>query len=297
MRDNRSTKAYWDEWILFSEERICKVQKIRESSSPKNTSYESQYVRDLAWRYLRLMLQKYSRGDAVGDFGQYFLGFLDAWEESEQIGKQVWGEEEQFRRHAWGVNLDHYIDCFWLTGLALALDISDELWRRLLALMGNEGEDALLDRVIASRQPGRTIGNKLCFPDVYRPLLVAIDAPADQQPQLLRKFVENWFVRLKGAGHPSFPSAHRTPYWYFYGDKNLEGGAYFGRWCIEAVAAAKAFGIDDRLCLDHPNYPGDLLQDGRSPRYPDAMPVANEAVVPSRPVSGASWLRRLLGRS
>ena len=45
----------------------------------------------------------------------------------------------------------------------------------------------------------------------------------------------------------------------------LEMGSYFGRWCIEAVAAVKAFGLDDSLCLGHEHYPGDLLRpDGPS---------------------------------
>jgi len=76
---------------------------------------------------------------------------------------------------------------------------------------------------------------------------------------------------LKDAGHPSFPPLFRTPYWHSFDTSNFEGGAYFGHWCVEAVAVAKAFNIDDTLCLSHPNYPGDLLQDNRSPRYPDAV--------------------------
>lgn len=53
------------------------------------------------------------------------------------------------------------------------------------------------------------------------------------------------------------------PYWYNYGDPErnpLTMDNYFGRWCIEAVAAVKAFGLDDSLCLGHEHYPGDLLR-------------------------------------
>lgn len=57
-------------------------------------------------------------------------------------------------------------------------------------------------------------------------------------------------------------------WWYIYGDPvkhPLETGSYFGRWCIEAIAAVKAFETDDRLCLGHEYYPGDLLwSDGSS---------------------------------
>lgn len=81
-----------------------------------------------------------SRGDL------HFPGLLDAWEEAERLGKEVWSEEIQYTRHAWVVNLDHYIRCFWLTGLALTLDIPDDQWQRLLTLMGNEGQDAFTIR-------------------------------------------------------------------------------------------------------------------------------------------------------
>lgn len=48
-----------------------------------------------------------------------------------------------------------------------------------------------------------------------------------------------------------------------YGDQEvnpLEKGSYFGRWCVEAVAAAKVLGIDDGQCLGHERYPGDFLR-------------------------------------
>lgn len=289
MRDSRVSSEYWDEWIAFSMSRIERVRKVRETEVSRNPAYEPQYIYDLALRHLRLTLQRYSRGDRIDSLTQYFAGLLDAWEEAERLGKDVWTEREQRARHSWEVNLDHYIDCFWLVGLALTLDIPDEQWRRLLDLVGNEGEDELLDRVIASRQPDRRIGAELCFPGVYDSLLGAVNTPVGQQAEQLREFVDHWYPRLKGAGHASLPSTYRTPYWYSYGDHNLGGGAYFGRWCIEAVAVAKAFAIDDRLCLDHPYYPGDLLQDGRSPRYsPPPAPVAESKGIPD-----LNWSDRL----
>ncbi len=191
-------------------------------------------------------------------------------------------------RTSWSMNVDHYVVCFWLTGLALTLDVPDEQWNRWVALMGNEGEDALLDRVIASRQLDRKLGDTLCFPKAYKKLFDVVMALVEQRPTLLRAYLDSWYAGLKNAGHPSFPHSHRTPYWYNFGEGDIEGGAYFGCWCLEAVAVAKAFNIDDSLCLDHPNYPGDFLQDGRSPRYPD--PVTEPI-----PIVKQGWLSRLFG--
>nr|WP_245150859.1 PoNe immunity protein domain-containing protein [Pseudomonas fluorescens] len=145
----------------------------------------------------------------------------------------------------------------------MALDIPDDQWKRLLALIGNEGEDVLLDRIIASRSPERSIGSGLLYPKPYARLLTAVDAAEDSQAMLLSAFVKHWYTEVRtGAKSGSDPQAvsYRHPYWYTYGDENFEGGAYFGRWCVEAVAAVKAFDMDDSQCLGLEHYPGDLLR-------------------------------------
>jgi hypothetical protein len=272
--------SYWDEWCLYSDEHIVRM-KAQISEPAGDPSYRPQYVFQLAQKHYEQMLRLYSRGDAVRSFARYFAPMLDAWEESERLGKAVWTEKQQYTRHAWAVNLDHYIVCFWLVGLALALEIPDDQWQRLIALIGNEGEDILLDRVIASRQPGRKVGTKLCHPKPYQRLLDAVNAPAPFQPDMLRTFVDHWYAELDRApkkGLSEKTAMYDRPYWHRYGDENFEGGAYFGRWCVEAVAAVKAFGIDDSLCLGHPNYPGDLLR----PDGPSTHPMRAEISDPGK---------------
>jgi hypothetical protein len=101
------------------------------------------------------ILRRYSRGDPIGALAQYFPPLLDAWEEAEHLGKGVWTEQQQYTRHAWEVNLDHYIICFWLVGLALSFEIPDNQWQRLIALIGNKGEDELLGKVCITRATPR----------------------------------------------------------------------------------------------------------------------------------------------
>lgn len=286
MRDARGNETYWNEWVDFGEEEI--TERMASIGQPTaNADYLPQYIYGLSNKCYEQMIRRYSRGDAVESLNSYFEGVILAWEESERLGKDVWSPQVQNLRHAWKLNLDHYIRCFWLTGLAFTLKISDEQWRRLLALVGNEGKDALLDLVIASRQSERKIGRTLCFPRPYQGLLDVVQAPEAQRSKLLRDYLDVWFQSLNNSGHSSFPNDHRSPYWWNFCDDVELGmkGGYFGCWCIEAVAVARAFKIDDTLCLDHPNYPGDLIQDGRAPRYPDSSPTTRE-----------SWLGRLLSR-
>jgi len=275
----------------------------KESKSP---AYGPQFWFDHSKYTLRVAILYYSRGDPIRDLSQPFPGLLDAWELSNKLSVELntqlkpgegWDHRHLLtapqpsddpRSHndprAWVfdlANLNHYNWCFWLVGLALALEIPDDQWQRLLALIGGQGEDALLDRIIGSRQAGRKIGGTLLHKKPYARLMVAIDAPREQQAALLRVFVDHWYVELARKSKDEL-------WWYIYGDPEkhpLSMGSYFGRWCIEAVAAVKAFGIDDSRCLGHEHYPGDLLR----PDGPTTHPARSE------PRTG--WLAGLLKRT
>jgi Domain of unknown function (DUF1911)/Domain of unknown function (DUF1910) len=295
IRDPTMPAVWYDQWIAYDQARIDKVKAIR-SQAAANPAYEPQYVYELAGLHLHLLLRRYCRGDPVSELSPHLVELLDCWEEAEVLGATVWSPEVQRSRHAWAGNLDHYQRCFWLTGLALALDLPQVQWQRLLKLMGNEGQDALLDRVIAARQPGRPIGTSLCHATPYQRLLNAVTAPAQLRPVLLHDFVTHWRAELQRApakGLSPRAAVHDQPYWYGY-DK--ADGAYFGFWCIEAVAAAKAFDIDDSACLGHPHYPGDLLRPGG----PSTHSTSQAAALPPRAAEVASpssgWGPRLRQR-
>jgi hypothetical protein len=301
IRDSQGSISYWDNLVDFQITDISNMyQRIKEPSG--DSSYWPQYLFELVKENWHLIFCRYSRGDAIVELAQYFPKIIDAWEESERLGKDVWTEQQQYTRHAWKVNLDHYIVCFWLVGLALALKVPDDQWQRLLVLIGNEGEDILLDRIIATRQSERKIGDTLCHPKPYLRLLKAIDASVDQQARLLAEFVSYWYKELNRPakkGNAPATAMYERPYWYTLGNKQLDDSGYFGRWCVEAVAAAKAFGLDDSLCLGHEHYPGDLLR----PDGPSTHPVRDDDEAPSlslssplQPANTNSWLSRLLQR-
>lgn len=275
-------KEYWRERIVKDGEWIRKAEQSL-LEPPNNPVYDPQFALDLSRDSLRLLLRRYSRGDPIRELAQHFPGLLDAWELSNRLAADICREHKLETCRDWTfdlANLNHYNWCFWLVGLALSLGIPDDQWRRLLALIGGEGEDALLDRVIASRAPSRRIGSVLLHPKPYARLLKTIDAPKAQQAALLKAFVDHWYAELARRGKDEL-------WWYIYGDPvkhPLEKGSYFGRWCIEAVAAVKAFGLDDSLCLGHEHYPGDLLR----PDGPSTHPV--------RPEVKSGFWQRLFGR-
>lgn len=254
---------YWKTRVAFDLDTIENAWEALRLPS-KNPRYDPQFAINLAERIRRLMLRRYSRGDSVDEIKNDFSSLLEAWEQSNRLSDEICESQNLKSCRDWTfdlADLNHYNWCFWLVGLALALKVPDDQWGRLLALIESEGRDVLLDRVIASRQPGRHIGTTLLHAKPYARLLKAIDAPKDQQAALLGEFVDHWYPELTRKGKDEL-------WWYIYGDPvkhPLERGSYFGRWCIEAVAAVKAFGMDDSLCLGHEHYPGDLLRpDGPS---------------------------------
>lgn len=263
----KTVKNGWNS-ILMAEDQIKKP-----AGAP---AYRAEYVWGLTKDYAELTLIQYSRGDAIGTLYNPFPKVLDAWELSNREAEFIEREYKPKHIRAWEFRLDyleHYNWCFWLVGLALIFEIPDEQWQRLLALIGGEGEDMLLDRVIATRHSGRQIGRRLLHKKPYARLLAAVTAKPDQQAVLLKDFVDNWYAELKRPYNISI-------WWHHYGDPDsspLEKGNYFGRWCVEAVAAVKAFGLDDSLCLGHEHYPGDLLR----PQGPSTH---------QRPASGFGWM-------
>lgn len=283
---------YWTKRVGFDGEVVVQNWTLLGKPS-QNPVYDPQFSFDLAERQVRLLLRRYSRGDPIRELSQHFPGLLDAWELSNQLAAEVCREHSVSTCRDWDFrlsNLNHYNWCFWLVGLGLALEIPDAQWQRLIALIGGEGEDSLLDRIIAQRQTGRLIGPALLHPKPYARLLKAIEAPAAQQAGLLREFVAHWYAELKRPAPRNRKAPTIEPYWYIYGDPEkhpLEMGSYFGRWCIEAVAAVKAFGLDDSLCLGHEHYPGDLLR----PDGPSTHPPRAEAA----PKTG--FLARLFGKA
>ncbi|WP_081768871.1 PoNi-like cognate immunity protein [Herbaspirillum sp. RV1423] len=307
-------EKYWDKWISFLEEEIASQTETLKHPSA-NPKYRPQYAFTLVKHYLHLILSKYSRGDSVAELGKHFSPLLAAWEDAKRLHLEILSVDQYHHKFDWTRNIDHYIVCFWLTGLALSLELAEDQWQRLVALMGNEGKDQLLDRVIATRQAERQVGSDLCHPKPYQHLLNVIVSSTENQRNLLKDFVEAWYSELnrppKNKKLSEDTAIYDRPYWYKYGETNMAGGAYFGQWCIEAVAVVKAFGIDDDLCLGHPQYPGDLLRPAQvtppdNTRLPKAllkwgtqlndlapaMPDSHDEVVAQANPS-ANWLRRL----
>lgn len=284
---------------LFPEDRLQELLAIFDQAVAKseqalkvpavNKLYEPTFVWNCAWEQLDLLLLRYSAGHPVAVLKPHLLRLLELWERSDALAAAVWDETRRASRGRWAGSISFYNRCFWLVGLALALELEEPHWQRLLQRMGNEGQDALLDRVIATRQTGRALGTALCHPRPYARLLAVLDSPQNDQPALLREFVTHWYAELDRPprkGQSRLTNLEERPDWY---GSHEGASSYFGYWCVEAVAVAKAFGVDDTLCLALPHYPGDLLR----PHGPSTHRVADVPALPAVPAAKPGWLGRL----
>ena len=264
-------KRYWEEAVA-NVWRAIEMAEDQLKVPPVIAQYEAQYVWNYTLDHPRQTLTQYSRGDVIRDLYNPFPKVLEAWERSNQEAQVICQREGLKTCRDWTFslhNLEHYQWCLWLISLAMLFEVDNAQWQRLLALVGGEGEDMVLDRFISSRTPARTQGKKVLHHKPYARLWKAMNAPADEQAQVLRAFVEHWYAELKRSGE-------NTLWWYDYGNPEvnpLEKGSYFGRWCVEAVVATKIFKIDDSLCLGHEHYPGDLLRPDEPSTHPERYGV------------------------
>ena len=250
--------TYWDGRVKKFTERVA-ADKSNMGFKSKNPGSEPQYWFNHARYSFRLIMMRFSRGDAIDAVLQHsFVDLLDSWEHSnlralewQQAGGPAYSREWRFTLD----DINFYNWCFWVAGLALIFEVPDDQWTRLQVLISHGGQDRLLDKIMATRQVARKVGTAILHPKPYARLLRAIEAPRSEQAALLLDFVQHWY-----------PELQRKPgqevWWHVYGDPvrhPLEKGSYFGRWCIEAVVAVKVFDLDDSLCLAEEHYPGALL--------------------------------------
>ena len=202
-------KQYWEGRESKDQQWIERARKLLAEPSA-NPVYRPQFAFDVAKDSLTSGIRAYSQGRNVVEIATCFPLLLDAWEMSNSAAHEVCAQNNLQVCRDWTfelTDLSHYIWCFWLVSLALALQIPDDQWRRLVALIGEGGQDVLLDRIIAAREPGRVIGEQLLHAKPYSRLLKAIDAPQEQQALLLLAFVEHWYPELNRRGN-------QQPWWY-----------------------------------------------------------------------------------
>jgi hypothetical protein len=237
---------YFSKFIAFKHD-VAIPRMLAQTHSPgSNAKYRAQFVFQIFVERYELVIEKYSRGDDLNDLRAMLPDVVAGWEWARREELEVFTPEEMRRRHGFAVNFDAYSLALWMVSLALCLEADEPLLCRIVDLVGNEGEDRLYERLLATRIGGRPPGKGLLYPKPYELLDAAIDEQdQEDRDRLMLRFLKAWYPGMRKA------------YWHDC-HKGKDGGGYFGYWCFEAAGVTRGFGFDDAAWRDDPYYPKDL---------------------------------------
>jgi len=237
LRSALMDQAYFDALIKFREGNKSEDEALVQAL-PATDRRRGRLLHALFRDSYEVLITRYSRGDDVATLAMSFPPIVDALERSVSAGGAY---QVSFK------SIDDYVRSLWLVSFAVLFNVDAALFARLLAALGNAGEDALFERLAATRVGGRPSTKKLLWPKPFQSLYDASTAPPAEAPKFMKKFLESWYKSLDDC------------YWH-ENHKGPEGGGYFGYWSIEAAGVVQAFGIDDKSFREMPYYPRDLVR-------------------------------------
>ena len=216
-REPLMCEAFFRDGMAYREKTIItRLTKLREQ--PLVYTRPAIFMGSNARDRGQLMLLAYSAGDPVTAIAPRLEPAIEAWHDYLATP----GNEGLDVR-----DLDDHLTLLWLVSFALLFKTDAATWQRLLALLDQAGSDALVDRLVASRSPGRAIGAILNHPDIFGPLLQALDAkPFDQAAQLGR-YLGAWYRKMADS---YWHDAHQGPAGGLRGLLGDRGG-----WCVRRL--------------------------------------------------------------
>lgn len=192
----------------------------------------------------------YSLGASSAELVDAFERILAAAERALHLEKEKIPSAMFERRFAFGKNKDFYREWLWLVSVAVAFDVDEAIFDRVVAAVQIGWDDRLIGRLIQTRRPEHAVGTELAFPRIVGPLEKAFDEtdPAGAQKAVAR-YLAKWYPAWKGA-------------WGWGGHELIEKKHYWGYWAFEAAGVVAALGIDDASFRDDEYYPSDLVIEG-----------------------------------
>lgn len=162
-------------------------------------------------------------------------------------------------------------------GMLLALghalgESRDEIGRNTRAM--SAGYDLFIDRLLSVYDPARPLADDIDHKPVYKNLYEVFDAPPEQRPGVIARYLDQWEKlllknKIPGQGYPV--TEDLQPYWT-------------GFWCYPAAAVVAALNIDDSSFINHEFYPTDLMKACAQYRgEPVILPPRKELALPEPP--------------
>jgi len=240
-REPLMEQSYFDNEVAYLQNESLPKFKAKIQFSEITPAHRSSISHAIFLRSYQLLITKYSQGETIHNLKLLFPEIVEALEayHPEDEGEPL---RFNFKRH-----IEEYVVPMWLVSLGIIFEIEDELFEKLVNLIGNEGEDLVYEKLVGTRISGRKQTDKILYPKPYQFLRGAIEAETEHQGKVMTEFLKLWYPSMKQA------------YWHEC-HKEKEGGGFFGYWAIEAAGVVKAFKIDDAEFREMPYYPKDLIE-------------------------------------
>lgn len=232
-REPLQTAAYFDRDIQLLQDELLAVEEDKQLPAAE-VQLDMVYFCEFKYRYELLFLH-YSRGASLETLAADFPAMVAALE----AYKQQPASEDIF----FNGELDEYTLALALVSMALLLHVERDVFARLVAGIGANGQDYLVEWLIGRRLENRPRVNRLLFPKVYGRLRDAIQGPMDLQSALLTSYLGGWYESMNTTWYNAHLGAD---------------GGFTGYWCWEAAAVAYALGADDTELQAMRFYPKDL---------------------------------------
>ena len=244
MRDTRADEAYFSGVLeVLQRHNERHDQRLDDPSAVwRKPSYRGAAAGDAMKQRWARFSALYSSGAGIDELRAEFDGVLVAAERALRLEKETMPEETLAQRFAFGANRDFYLQRLWLVSLAIAFDVDEQTFDRVVTAVEFGWGDRLLDRLIATRRADHPVGPQLAFPAACTALERTFDS---KDPADAATYLGGWYAAWKGV-------------FGWGGHEFLAKSQYWGYWAFEVVGVVTALGIDDAQLRSNEYYPGDL---------------------------------------
>lgn len=230
-RDKLKDEEYFSGYIQNSTKRKANyIERIETLDDPQQGYINSGITLDLFTR--NLLLAKYSSGYAVKEL-------IEDYKESIKWFEFAYN------------STSFYVQILWMISLGIMLDIEQEEFIKLMALVKKDNPgDYLIDFLLAARGGWEQRNKKFKFPVPYKSLeeviIFANEGRKTEATERLRTYLEKeWY-----AGHSDTG---------WYDNHKSKNHTHAGYWSFESGAVVKILELDDSSLKEVQYYPYDMV--------------------------------------
>ncbi|WP_316835082.1 PoNe immunity protein domain-containing protein [Pedobacter nutrimenti] len=237
-REPLRDSAYWQEWIKECIEDVKERQdKLKVTPFPEKWKKNS-ITQSLYYDCKRLITLKYSGETPVEEIANDYPQLIDAWVAYNQNISTGDNKKHLLLTH-------DYYRVLTLISWGIIFNAPSELFQKMADHMHSNGEDALIETLLAMKLKDRTTTDKLIYPKSFELLYKTTQTKGTEQAALIKEYLGNWYKNMKDFINYD---AHKAK-----GEGDFEG-----YWSFEVAAVVALYNIDDSSFRDMDFYPKDI---------------------------------------